>query len=238
MTFFSLISMRLTIPTDLKEITLSQYKRYQKVVADNADDETYICIQMVAIFCNIEVADVMKLPALDFADIVKTISQTLDQVPPLTKTFKMNGVNYGFIPNVEKISLGEHATIDTCMGKDELTELMLSVMYRPIKRKAGEYYEIEPFTGDESLALNFKDTPMHIVRGAMVFFWTLFNELLQNTLCSIPKIAKREGLNLAEVFPNDGDGINLLSELQESLKSDFQKLEKSLFTNHSRYYLT
>jgi hypothetical protein len=230
--------MRVVIPTDLKEITLSQYKRYQKVVADNTDDETYICIQMVAIFCNIEVSDVMKLPALEFADIVKTISQTLDQSPTLTRTFKMNGVNYGFIPNMERISLGEHATIDTCMGKDELTELMLSVMYRPIKRKAGDYYEIEEFTGDESLALNFKDTPMHIVRGAMVFFWTLFSELLQTTLSSIPKMAQREKLNLEEVLQNAGDGINPLSQLAENLKYEFQTLEKSLYLNHSRYYLT
>jgi hypothetical protein len=230
--------MRVVIPTDLKEITLSQYKRYQKVVADNADDETYICIQMVAIFCNIEVSDVMKLPAIEFADIVKTISQTLDQSPALTRTFKMNGVNYGFIPNMERISLGEHATIDTCMGKDELTELMLSVMYRPIKRKAGEFYEIEEFTGDESLALNFNDTPMHIVRGAMVFFWSLFSELLQTTLCSIPKMAAREKLNLEEVLPNAGDGINPLSQLAENLKLEFQTLEKNLFLNHSRYYLT
>jgi hypothetical protein len=230
--------MRVVIPTDLKEITLSQYKRYQKVVADNADDETYICIQMVAIFCNIEVADVMKLPAIEFADIVKTIAQTLDQSPALTRTFKMNGVNYGFIPNMERISLGEHATIDTCMGKDELTELMLSVMYRPIKRKAGEFYEIEEFTGDESLALNFNDTPMHIVRGAMVFFWSLFSELLQTTLCSIPKMAAREKLNLEEVLPNAGDGINPLSQLAENLKLEFQTLEKNLFLNHSRYYLT
>jgi len=138
--------MRVVIPTDLKEITLSQFRRYQKVAQDNPEDETYVCIQMVAIFCNLEVADVMKIPALEFADIVKTIALTLDQSPLLTRTFKLNGVNYGFIPNIEKISLGEHATIDTCLGKDELTELMLSVMYRPIKRKAAEYYEIEPYT--------------------------------------------------------------------------------------------
>jgi len=230
--------MRVVIPTDLKEITLSQYKRYQKVVADNAEDETYICIQMVAIFCNIEVGDVMKLPAIEFADIVKTIAQTLDQSPALTRTFKMNGVNYGFIPNMQRISLGEHATIDTCMGKDELTELMLSVMYRPIKRKAGEFYEIEEFTGDESLALNFNDTPMHIVRGAMVFFWSLFNELLLTTLSSIPKMAQREKLNLEAALPNDGDGINPLSQLAENLKLEFQTLEKNLYLNHSRYYLT
>ena len=226
--------MRVVIPTDLKEIKLSQYKRYQKVVADNADDETYICIQMVAIFCNIEVADVMKLPAIEFADIVKTIAMTLDQTPKETRIFKMNGVQYGFIPNWERITLGEHATIDTCLGKDELRELMLSVMYRPIKRKAGEYYEIEPYTGDESLAENFKDVPMNIVRGAEVFFWTLFSSLLSNTLSSIPKKAEMEKVDLESV----GVGINLLSELQKNLKLEFEKWEQKIYTNHSRYYLT
>ena len=226
--------MRVVIPTDLKEITLSQFKRYQKVAQDNPDDETYICIQMVAIFCNLEVADVMKLPALEFADIVKTIAETLDKQPTLTRTFKLNGVQYGFIPNWEKISLGEHATIDTCLGKDELAELMLSVMYRPIKRKAGEFYEIEPYTGDESLADNFKDVPMNIVRGANVFFWTLFKDLLSNTLSSIPKKAEMEKVDLKSV----GVGINLLSELQENLKSEFEKWEQRTYTNHSRYYLT
>ena len=226
--------MRVVIPTDLKEITLSQFRRYQKVAKDNPDDETYVCIQMVAIFCNLEVADVMKLPAIEFADIVKTIALTLDQSPPLTRTFKLNGVNYGFIPNIEKITLGEHATIDTCLGKDELTELMLSVMYRPIKRKAAEYYEIEPYTGDESLAENFKDVPMNIVRGATVFFWTLFKELLNNTLSSIPKKAEMEKMDLESA----GVGINLLSELQENLRLEWEKLEARDYKNHSRYYLT
>ena len=226
--------MRVVIPTDLKEITLSQFRRYQKVAQDNPEDETYVCIQMVAIFCNLEVADVMKIPALEFADIVKTIALTLDQSPSLTRTFKLNGVNYGFIPNIEKISLGEHATIDTCLGKDELTELMLSVMYRPIKRKAAEYYEIEPYTGDESLAENFKDVPMNIVRGATVFFWTLFKELLNNTLSSIPRKAEMEKMDLESA----GVGINLLYELQENLKLEWEKLEARDYKNHSRYYLT
>ena len=225
--------MRVVIPTDLKEITLSQYKRYQKVVADNQDDEVYICIQMVAIFCNLEMSEVMKIPSLEFAEIVKTISLTLDQTPPLTRTFKMNGVNYGFIPNLEKISIGEHATIDTCMGKDELTELMMSVCYRPMTKKALPFYEIEAYTGDESLADNFKDVPMHIARGAMVFFWDLFKELLNNTLSSIPKRVEREGMSLESV----GVGTNLLFELAENLKSEFTMLEERVYTNHSRYYL-
>ena len=116
--------MKLTIPTDLKEITLSQYRRYQKVVEDNPNDDVFVCIQMIAIFCNLEIADVMKIPAVDFAEIVSTISQTLDQTPSLTPTFKMDGVDYGFIPNLEQITIGEHAVIDTTINNEEQIELM------------------------------------------------------------------------------------------------------------------
>lgn len=231
--------MKLTIPTDLSEITLSQFRKYQKVVEDNSDDEVFICIQMVSIFCKIEVADVMKIPSLDFAEAVKIIAQTLDQKPQLTRTFKMNGVNYGFIPNLEKITLGEQAVIDTTINNPEQIELMLSVMYRKITKKASVFYEIEPYTDEDGLlADNFKDVPMNIARGAQVFFWNLFNELLQNTLLSIPKIAKAEGVDLEAVFLSVGGGCTLLLESAESIKSDQKKLENLICTNHSRYYLT
>ena len=230
--------MKLTIPTDLKEITLSQYRRYQKVVEDNPNDDVFVCIQMIAIFCNLEVADVMKIPAVDFAEIVSTISQTLDQRPQLTTTFKMDGVDYGFIPNLEQITIGEHAVIDTTINNEEQIELMLSVMYRKITKKASVFYEIETYNPDIDLSEKFKNVPMHIVKGAQVFFWNLFSELLQNTLLSIPKIAKAEGVDLEAVFQSVGGGITLLSESQESIKSELKMWEEKIFTNHSRYYLT
>ena len=230
--------MRVVIPTSLSEIKLSQYQRYQKVLKDNQDDETFVCIQMVAIFCNLSVADVMKIPVNDFTDIIETLAKVLDKKPKLVRTFKMNGVNYGFIPNFDKISLGEHATIDTLLGNDDNIPLLMSVLYRPIKRKAGEFYEIEEYTGDESKADFYKDVTMDIVVGSMLFFWTLNKELLSNTLLHLEDKAVREGMNLEEILENAGGGINHLYELDVNLKSIFETWEKSLFTNHSRYYHT
>ena len=79
---------------------------------------------------------------------------------------------------------------------------------------------------------------MHIVKGAQVFFWNLYNELLQNTLLSIPKIAKAEGVDLEAVFQSVGGGITLLSESHESIESELKMWGEKIFTNHSRYYLT
>lgn len=230
--------MRVVIPTSLSEINLAQYQRYQKVLKDNPDDETFVCIQMVAIFCNLSVADVMKIPVNDFAEIVESIAKTLDQKPKLVRIFKMGGVNYGFIPNLDKMTLSEHATADTLLGNDENIPLLMSVLYRPITKKALPFYEIEEYDGDESKADLFKEVRMDVVVGAMLFFWNLSKDLLSNTLLHLEDKAKREGLNLEEILARGGVGINHLFELRENLESTFAMWEKSHFTSHSRYYHT
>jgi hypothetical protein len=230
--------MRVVIPTKQSEIKLSQYLRYLQVVKDNADDETFICIQMVAIFCNLDVKDVMKIPVNDFAEIVQTISKVLDEPQQLVRTFKLNKIEYGFIPNFDKITLGEHATIDTLLGNTDNLALMMSVLYRPITKRALPFYAIEPYDGDETKAELFKDVTLDIVNGSMLFFWTLSKELLSNILLHLEGKAMKEGLNLEEALANGGVGIGALLDLRVNLESIYEKLEKSLFTNHSRYYLS
>jgi len=230
--------MRVIIPTDLKDIKLSQYLRYLKVVKENQDDETFVCIQMVAIFCNLSVADVMRLPVNDFAEIVELLAKVLDQKPQLVKTFKMNGTEFGFIPNLDKMTIGEHATIDSLLGTDENLSLLMSVMYRPITKKIYPFYSIEAYDGDESKAELFNDVRMDVVIGSILFFWNLSKELLSNILSHLESKAMREEKSLEEVFTNDGDGINHLLDFRVSLESSLETLEQSLFMNHSRYYLT
>ena len=55
--------MRITIPTQLSEITLNQYLRFSKTLQDNPDDETFVAIQMVSIFCNLNIEEVMQILA-------------------------------------------------------------------------------------------------------------------------------------------------------------------------------
>lgn len=230
--------MRVVIPTDLKEIKLSQYLRYLKVLKDNQDDETFVCIQMVAIFCNLSVADVMKIPVNDFAEIVEQLSKVLDQKPQLVQTFKMDGVNYGFIPNLDKIGIGEYATIDTLLGDEENLALLMSVLYRPITKSNLPFYQIEDYDGDETKAELFKDVRMDVVNGSILFFWNLSKELLSNILSHLESKAQREGVYLEEVLTSAGVGISHLLDLRESLELSLEKLEQSLFMSHSRYYLT
>jgi hypothetical protein len=166
------------------------------------------------------------------------LAKVLDQKPERVKTFKMNGVEYGFIPNLDKMTLGEHATIDSLLGNDENLSLLMSVLYRPITKKVTPFYQIEQYDGDESKAELFNDVRMDVVIGSILFFWNLSKELLSNILLHLESKAMREGKSLEEVSTNAGGGFNLLFDFRESLELNLEKLEASLFTSHSRFYLT
>jgi hypothetical protein len=150
----------------------------------------------------------------------------------------MDGVEDGFIPNLDKMTIGEHATIDSLLGSDENLSLLMSVLYRPITKKLTPFYQIEVYDGDESKAELFNDVRMDVVTGAILFFWNLSKELLSNILLHLESKATREEKSLEEVLESGGVGINHLFDLRESLELSLEKLEASLFTNHSRFYLT
>lgn len=209
--------MKITIPSDLSEIKLSQYLRYSKVLEDNKDDETFIAIQMVSIFCKLKIEDVMKIPAYDFGEIVQHLSEVLKQKPALVRTFKLNGVNYGFVPNFDEESIGTYAYIDTHLGSEENWAKLASAMYRPITKRFGQFYDIGKFEGDK-YAEEFFEIRMDCIVGAVLFFWTLKIELLNNIMAYSEQLLKEnKNSEAVELFSSAGVGITQLQKLREEI---------------------
>jgi hypothetical protein len=209
--------MRITIPTELKEITLNQYLRFSKTLQDNPDDETFVAIQMVSIFCNLKIEQVMQIPAYDFEEIIQQLSEVLKQKPALVRQFKLNGVKYGFVPNFDDESIGTFAYIDTLLGSEDNWTKLMSGMYRPITKSFGNMYEIEKFQGDK-FAEEFANIKMDCVIGSLVFFWSLRMDLLKNILDYSTKIlTTTDNSEVADLFKKSGVGITQLSKLQEEI---------------------
>jgi hypothetical protein len=223
------IFMKITIPTDLSEIKLSQYLRYSKVLEDNQEDETFIAIQMVSIFCKMKIEDVMKIPAYDFAEIVEHLGEVLKQKPALVRTFKLNGVNYGFVPNFDDESIGTYAFIDSHLGSQENWSKLMSAMYRPITKKVGQLYDIGKFEGDK-YSEEFFDIRMDCVVGAVLFFWTLKIELLNNIMAYSEQVATTDkNLEAVEIFSTAGVGITQLSKLREEIILTSNELKQQTY---------
>jgi len=223
------IFMKIIIPENLSEIKLNQYLRYSKVLQDNPNDETFIAIQMVSIFCKLKIEDVMKIPAYDFAEIVDQISNVLKQKPPLVRTFKLNGIRYGFVPNFDDESIGTFAYIDTHLGSEDNWVKLMSAMYRPITKKIGSLYEIKKFEGDKYVD-EFSDITMDCVIGAIVFFWSLKIELMNNIIdYSEHVMMTNKGLEAEQLLANVGVGFTQLSKLREEIILTSNELKQQTY---------
>ena len=85
---------------------------------------------------------------------------------------------YGFIPNWDEFSAGEWIDMETYTADFWKTpHKAMSILYRPIDRKWGERYSIEPYTAKEDADV-FLDMPAPLVAGALLFFWTTETKLL------------------------------------------------------------
>ncbi len=209
--------MRITIPTQLSEITLNQYLRFSKTLQDNPDDETFVSIQMVSIFCNLNIEQVMQIPVYDFEEIIQQLSEVLKQKPTLVRQFKLNGVKYGFVPNFDEESIGTFSYIDTLIGNEDNWTKLMSAIYRPITKSFGNMYEIEKFQGDK-FAEEFANIKMDCVIGSLVFFWNLKIELLNNILDYSTKIlTTTDNSEVADLFQKSGVGTIQLSKLREEI---------------------
>jgi hypothetical protein len=169
--------MEITIPTKLSEIPLYQMQEYESLKMD-AEERA---LNAVAIFCNISLSEVSKLPLKILNHALDLITKCLDEKPRFQHRFTYEGVEYGFIPNLDEISTGEFVDLDSYQKEGMALWKMMSVLYRPIVTQGqNNRYLTEPDQG--KLNETFKQMPSDIAFGSLVFFWSLGNDLMSYIL--------------------------------------------------------
>jgi len=211
----------ITVPDKLSEITLGQYQKFLKIQKES-EDERFLSSKMIEIFCNISLVDVMKLKLSDVNGICSILSDMFNEKPALRRRFFLDGVEYGFVPNLEDISFGEYVDLDNYLSDWEMMDKAMGVLYRPIKTKYGERYSIEEYNASDTGVM--KDMPLDAALGAVLFFYHLgidLSMIMMNYLEHKEETALQQYLNLA----GSGDGINLFTR---SLREMLQDMKISL----------
>lgn len=193
------MKVELIIPNSLNEITLGQYQEYIKL---DKLTETELAYKMIEIFCGLKAEHIRLLKAKDVQDIVAIISVMFEDKPSLVHTFKMNGVEYGFINNLDEMSFGEYIDLDTFIGDWDNIEKAMAVLYRPIELRKGNRYHIKEYEGGD--ADHLKDMPLDAVMSSILFFYNLGNELCQVMMNSL---TEEEDKNLQEYLNSEGSGV-------------------------------
>jgi len=205
----------INVPTELNEITLKQYQQFLKV-QDSSKDNNFIQSKMIEIFCRIKTQDALNIKLSDADRISNLISNMFEQKPDLVKSFNLGGVEYGFVPDLDEITLGEYIDLDTYMGDWENIHTAMNVLYRPIKQKLGDKYLIEDYNVEtKDLLLHM---PMDAVFGCIIFFYHLGIDL-SKTMMNYLENKEEKQLLQGLGFQKSGDGIQAFTDsLQEILQ--------------------
>ena len=194
--------MKIKIPTSLSDIRLEQFVLFNKLMKES-QDENFIQLAMVTVFCDVSVEDAKNIVAKDFTEIVTDITKVLSEQPRFIQRFIHEGKEYGFIPNLDEITAGEYIDLESFLRDEDSYNKAMSVLYRPILNKRKDLYNIEEYKGSHT---EFNTLNLEIVLGSMLFFWNLSNELL--IAMKVYLAQPKNKILLEEALGQNGGGIN------------------------------
>ena len=199
------MKIEINVPTSLNEVTLGQYQKYLKI-AENNSDGNFLDAKMIEIFCGIPLSDSYKLKMSSASAIVDILSELINQTPKHTERFQMNGIEYGFIPDLDEMSLGEYIDLDNNVSSWEQMHLAMNVLYRPIKTSKLGKYNIEEYDVKNPEAM--KDMPLGAAIGSVFFFYNLGIELSKHIVLYSNNPQEMEDIQSQLTSEQSGVGIN------------------------------
>ena len=175
------MKVEIQIPSSLSEITLEQYQKFTKINTDENQDSSFLMHKTVELFCNLNLKDVAKIKFIYVQEILNDINNLFEPKQDLIPTFNLNGIEYGIIPVLDDMTLGEYIDLDETFTDWDTMHKAMAVLFRPVSFKKGDRYQIEDYEGLDKAEL-MKQMPLDVVMGCMFFFWSLNEELLKTTL--------------------------------------------------------
>ena len=125
---------------------------------------------------------IKELSLDDVAKLMKKLADIQARAnSQLHNKITVNGKDYGFHPNLEEITLGEYADLESCIS-DGLNDNMhkeMAILYRPIIETKGNFYVIEAYDVESKRIREqeFKTMQAEQVQAALVFFWSFVKAL-------------------------------------------------------------
>ena len=216
------MKIEINVPTSLSEVTLGQYQKFLKIAEDNPEGN-FLNAKMIEIFCGIPLSDSYKLKMSSVTAIIDILNELLSQTPKRVEQFTMNGVEYGFIPDLDEMSLGEYVDLDGSASDWNNMHIAMNVLYRKIKIKKSGKYNIVDYNVENPEKM--KDMPLDAAIGSLFFFYNLGMELSKHTILYSNNQAEMEAYQEQLISETNGVGI---SQFMVSLTEILQDLKISL----------
>ena len=231
------VQIELSVPDALSDITLGQYQKYLKILDSNKDDDNaaeFINLKTIEIFCDVDFKEVLKIPLGEAEKVLTIINKAFDEKPDIIRHFKLLNVDMGFIPNLERISLGEYIDVENNIVDWQTMHKAMAVLYRPVNFRSKEKYTVAPYEPSDEVSELMKEMPLDVAMSSMVFFYALGMELLKAIPTFIQKnLTEEQTYLLKQTLAQSGVGINQFTHLLEGMSLNSMRLPKVHSSNAS-----
>ena len=160
-----------------KDVTL---EKWQQLTLGKKKSKTKEAKETIKALSTLPIKLVEEMSLSDVAAIFEKLSNLQIQ-GKLKKVFEIDGIEYGFLPDLDEITLGEWADIEHYIkdGIDKNMHKIMAVLFRPVTSKEGKMYSVQAYKDGRERAEKFrKKMNAEQVQQSLVFFWSLGNELL------------------------------------------------------------
>lgn len=162
------------------DVTLEKWLKLVKYDSLSTSEET---LNTISLLSDMPKKLIKSLSIKDIAVILNKLSEIQKEAKnKLRRIITIDNVEYGFHPDLDEITLGEYADIETIFknGIEKSIPELMAILYRPITNKKDELYDIAAYDGNIRLrAEQMKKMSAEEVQGSLVFFWDFVNELLK-----------------------------------------------------------
>ena len=180
--------IELKVPTSYADITLRKWLAMSKDIENYKEDDEAVTALMFMHLCGLDVEYTQKL-SIDSYNMLKgeLLSYMSNTNLPLQHFVTIDGIEYGFEPNLSEMAYGAYSDITAFkhLAIDDNWSKIMSILYRPVtaKRNRG-MYSIKSYDGKMEHE-KFLGVSMDVHFGALFFFVHLSMDLLNFTLNSM-----------------------------------------------------
>ena len=210
--------IKIEVPTKWSAVTLKQYLSLRKDLETYAGEEDAITACLFHHLCNFPLEYIQQLNIDTYIAIKGDLINFFNNIDlPLQKFITIDGVEYGFEPDLSRMAYGAYVDIskyETFEINEKWAEIM-SILYRPVIKTTGKLYDIKAYDGTID-GDKFMDVSMDIHFGTLFFLKTLLKDLLKDTQKSLTGLT---GLpqNIKSVLEKNGNLIHHLSNSHKTI---------------------
>ena len=143
--------IKLEVPNNWSAVTLKQYLALRKDMESYSDNEEAIFACLLHHLCEFPVEYLEQMDINTYLSIKGAVTKFFTNIDlPLKRFITIDGVEYGFEPNLSEMAYGAYVDISKyeSIAIDEKWAEIMSILYRPVTQKLGALYDIKTYNGN------------------------------------------------------------------------------------------